>query len=189
VSRNILPPPLDVIPQPGHDLQRVLELNGRVEAPIQNPVVHRLGMPRNVADQRHDGSLELREDALQLVGRQPRLSAIEQRIVRALLVAQRVGDPPVQLDILLEVWREELEVRILARLLPHRPCRRPGASNFRHQLRRQLARVIVVAACDPNQACLIGIERKANDLTLELVKQPADIIGGESDVGQAAQGR
>src|SRR5437773_8439587 len=145
-------------------------------------------MARYITDERNDRPLELGKDGLQLVGRQAGLGAVEQRIIGSLPVAERIGDLTVQLDVPFEIGLEQLEVRVLACLLPDRACGRAGASDLRDELSRQLARQVVIAAGDTNDAGVIGIERKAANLALRLLEQPAHLFRGEANVCETAQG-
>src|SRR5260370_16296087 len=71
-------------------------------------------MSRDVSDQRHDGGLELVEDRLELVGRQPGLGAAQKGVVWTVLETESVGNSPVELDVLLEVRGKKLEVGLAA---------------------------------------------------------------------------
>jgi len=93
---------------------------------------------RDVGHQRNDGLLELGENSLELGRRHAGLVAAEQGVVWTVLEAESVGDLAVQLDILLEVRREEAEVLFLPGLLPDGPGCRSRAGDLRHQVRRQL---------------------------------------------------
>lgn len=95
-------------------------------------------MPRDVGDQRHYRLLELGEDRLELVGRQTWLIAIQQCVVRSVLVPECVGDPAVELDVLFESWHEQLEVRLAAGLLPNRTRGRPCFRYLRDELGESL---------------------------------------------------
>jgi len=138
VGRKVLAASLQVISQPGHHPERVVDLTFRVELAMENAVVHGVGMPCNVADQWHYRRPELLEYAAQLISGEAGLGTVEQRVIRPPLVAERVGDTLAQLYVLLEGWREEPEVGVLARLLPDWPCRRLCPCNVRHEVRGSL---------------------------------------------------
>src|SRR5260221_4451361 len=152
---DVLPAALEVGSELRDRLQRVRELLVGIESTTQHAVIDRFGPSRYVSDQRHDGGLEIVEDRLQLVGRQSRLGAVQKRVVGPLLETERVGDSPVELDVLLEVRREEPEVGLVSRLLPMGTSGRAGVGDLSDELGRQLPRLVVVAARDANQAGFI----------------------------------
>ena len=186
---DVLAAALQVVAQPLHHLERVRDLQVGIETAVQDAVVHRVGVARDVSHQRHDRLFELGEHRLQLLRRHAGLSAVEQRVVGAVLVSDGVGDPTIELDVLFEIRREQAEVLVVARLLPDRPGGGTGACDLRHEVGRKLACLVVVAARDPDEAGFVGVERPAAELVLELAQQPADLVRGEANMGQAEQGR
>ena len=187
MGRDVLAASLQVVAELGDQVERVLDLQRRVVAEIEHPVVDRIGVPRNAGDQRHDRLLELGEDRFELVGGEARLKTIQQRVIRAALIPERVGDLAVELEVLLEGRREDLEVGLPACLLPHGPRGRAGPSSLGYELGRQLALLLVVAPGDPDQARLIRVERLSRGLVLQLVEQPTDLVARETDVGKALE--
>jgi len=86
---------LEVVAKLCHQVQCVPDLHHRLKPAVQHPVVDRIRIPRDVGDQRHDGFLEVGEDRLELVGRHAGLVTIEQRVVGAVLIPNRISDPAV----------------------------------------------------------------------------------------------
>src|SRR5713226_2237471 len=151
---QVLTTSIELVAEPGHHLERIAELAVGVESPAEDAVVDGIRMPRDVRHQRDDRRLELVEDCLQLLGGQPRLSAIQERVIRSLLITQGVSDATAELNVSLQVRRKKLEIVVVARLLPDRPPCRAGGGDLGHQLRRKLACFVIVAAGYSNQARL-----------------------------------
>src|SRR2546428_12149904 len=143
MRRDVLPPALEVVAELGDRVERVLELLVGIEATTQHAVVDRFRVSRDVGDQRHDGGLELVEDRLELVGRQPGLRAVQKSVVRTLLETESIGNSPIELDVLLEVGGEKLEVGLTAGPLPMGSGGGSRVGDLRDQLRWQLARLVV----------------------------------------------
>ncbi len=135
---DVLPASLEVVTELGHCVERVLDLLVRVESAIQHAVVDRVRVALDVGDERHDGGFQLVEDRFQLIRGEAGLGAVQQRVVRPLLVAERLGNSLVELDVLFQVWSKELEVGLATRPLPVGPRRRGGMRDFRDELGRKL---------------------------------------------------
>src|SRR2546425_13014069 len=116
-------------------------------------------MARDVGHERNDRLLELGEDRFELRRRHAWFVAVDQCVVGAILETDGVGDAAIQLDVLLEVRREGPEVLLLPGLLPDRACRRSGAGDFSHQVRRQLDGLADSTPRYPDQASLAGMEQ------------------------------
>jgi hypothetical protein len=99
--------------------------------------------------------LELVEDRLELIGRQSRFGPVQQRVIWPLLVTKRLGDPLVELDVLLEVGGEEREVGLAAGFLPVGSGRCARVSDLSHELGWQLASLVVIAARDAHEARVV----------------------------------
>src|ERR1700704_977862 len=104
---DVLPSALEVVAEPGDRFQRVLELLVGIETAAKDAVVDGLGTALYVCDQRDDRGLELGEDGLEVVGRQARFGPVEQGVIGPLLESESLRDLDVELDVLLEVRREE----------------------------------------------------------------------------------
>src|SRR5439155_15989170 len=59
-----------------------------------------------VSQQRLDSRLQLRENGFELRGGHARLEALEEGVIWAIVVAQRLGQFPVEFGVALEGWRE-----------------------------------------------------------------------------------
>src|SRR6266516_1067136 len=188
MGRDVLAPALEVIAKPLDDLERVRDLEIGVEIPMQGAVIDRVCMPPDIRDEWHDRLLELGEDRLQLGRLHARLGAIEERVVGAFLVAQRICDAPVELDVLLEVRGEQGVVLIVTSFLPDGPRHRAGAGDLGDQVRWELARLLEVATRDADQACVVGIE-VAVDGSFERIQQPSDLARRETHMRQAEKRR
>src|SRR2546422_952556 len=121
---DVLPSALEVIAERGDSVKRVPDLLVRIESAMEHAVVDCIGMAFDVRDERDDCRLELSENCLQLIGRQSGLGSVEQRVVRTLLIAQRLGHALVELDVLLEIRGEDREVGLAAGPLAEK-ARRP----------------------------------------------------------------
>ena len=152
VRRDVLAAALEVVAQALDRLERIGDLQVGVEAAIEDAIVDRIRMTRDIGDKRHDRALQLGEDCLELGGLQAGLAAVEQRIVGAILIADRIGDATVQLDVFHEIRLEEAELLVASRLLPSGPRDGARARDLGDQVGGQLARFVVVAACDPDEA-------------------------------------
>ena len=64
----------------------------------------------------------------------------------------------------------------MARLFPHGPGHGSSARHLGHEIGRKLARLVVIAAGDADEAGLIGIKGPAAELIFELADQPADLV-------------
>ena len=95
MGRFVLAPALEVIAQPLDHPERVRNLQVRIEAAIQDAIIDRVGVACDVGDQGHDRLFELGEDRFQLRGRHAWFAAVEERIVRTVLVTDRICDPAV----------------------------------------------------------------------------------------------
>jgi hypothetical protein len=155
MRRDVLPAAFEVVAELGHGLERVADLLVGIEPAMQHAVVDGVRVPFDVSDKRHDGGLELIEDRLELIGRQSWFGPVEEGVVGSLLVAERFGDPLVELEVLLEVGGEQREVGLVSSLLPvrSRGCARVG--DLGHELGRQLASLVVIAARDPHEAGVV----------------------------------
>jgi hypothetical protein len=131
---------------------------------------------RDVGDEGDDGALELRKDGLELPGRHARLGAVDERVVSAVLVAERVGNPAVELDVSFEVRREDLELLLAPCLLPCGSRNGAGVGDLGDELRGDLDRLVVVAAGDPDQAGLVGVEGLVLELVFQLVEELAHLF-------------
>ena len=189
MRRNILAAALQVVAEPLDQPQGVGKLQVGVETAIEDAIVHGVGMTSDVSRERDDGPLELGEDRFELCGGHARLAAIDECVVGSLVVTDRVRDSPIQLDVLFEVGSEQAEVILAASLLPDRLRHAAGVGNLRDELGWELGRFVEVASRDAHQACFVGVERQLCDLVLELVEQPAHLVGGEPHMRQPRQGR
>ena len=164
---NVLASAHQVIAEPFDDIERIRKLQVRVESAIQDAVIDRLAMAGDVRDQRHDRLLELSEYGRELGGSHTGLAAVDEGVIRLVLVAECVGYAAVELDVLLEIGREQGEVLVVPGLLPHGPGHRTRARDLGDQVGGKLASLVVVAPGDAHDAGLVGLESKSRDLVLQ----------------------
>ena len=140
-------------------------------------------------DQRDELVLDLLEDACDVGRLHLRLEVVQEDVVRLVLGLEALDVAAAELDVALERPEEELEVRRLLRLLPHRVRLGGGDRHLAAQLDRNLNRLVVHPAREPEEAGVVGarVERGADGL--ELVEQAADLGIGQFLVGEALQQR
>ena len=186
VGGHVLATLLEIEAVGGDDLHAEVELRRLRPVAVKDRVVDGVLAAPDLAHQRHDHFPQPAEQRLQLTGGDARLQAVQEGVVRALVVTERVGDPAVDVDVAVEVGRKELPIRGLARLLPDRSGLAGGARRLGDQLSGDLDRLVVVAARDPDQCALVrlGIEVAS----LQLLQQPADLGVDQALVGELAEG-
>ncbi len=185
---QVLAAAIEVVAEALHDLEAEGQLLLLVVAAVQ---AGRRGLRVLVADgaeQGHDGGAELGEEGAQLPRRHAGLAAVEQRVVGLDVIAERVGQATVEVDVGLQEGREGGEVRLAAGLGPGGAAERTRFADRRHKLGGQAPLAVVLAPRDAHQARVVGIRVGRFHLRLEGVEQAADLVGGEAHVGEAAQG-
>jgi hypothetical protein len=142
-----------------------------------------------LGDERHELGLDLRED-LRHAGRlHLRLEVVEEDVVWLVLLVEAVDVLHAQLDVALEQWQEELEVRRRLRLAPDRVGFARGARHLGPQLGGHAHGFRVFATREAQQPGIVrvGVERALD--RLELVEQPADLRIGRRLVREAREER
>ena len=130
-------------------------------------------------DQRGELGLQLVEDLSYFGRRGLRLEVVEQDVVRLVDVVEALDVAETELDVALEDRQERLEVRVGLRFDPDRPRFSRGASHLCAELGRHAKRLVVVAADDPNEACVVGVGIERLRLAGRFVEQPPRLVSNE----------
>ena len=140
-------------------------------------------------DERHLFFLEPVEDAAHLGRLHAGLEVVEQDVVRLVVVVEALDVLAAQVEVLAEGRQELREVRVLSRLDPDGHRKRGGARHLAAQLGRHAARLLPVAADEPDQARLVRVVRLRLLEARQLVEQPSHLVGRERLVGDPVERR
>ena len=106
----------------------------------------RLGLHRELAQQRHEPLAQAGEERGHLGGRRARLVAIQQRVVWMRRLGEAGREAPREIDVRAQRGGEDGERVLLAGVEPGGVAGRRGAGHLRGQLARHAPRTLVVAA-------------------------------------------
>src|SRR5262249_787423 len=121
MHREVLPATFQVVSEVSDGLAGELDLPPFIARPRHHRVVHPVAMPVDGVNQGHRCGLDPAEKLLDAGGGEARLGELDQRVVRPLLVAQRIGEPPRQVDRHLHRRHKKRPVGTLPRVLPDWP--------------------------------------------------------------------
>ncbi len=140
-------------------------------------------------DERHEILTQAREQRLDVVGLHTRLVLVEQRVVGALLVTERLGLLAHQVVDLLERRGESGEVVLRAGLRPDFVRQGRFARDGSHQRSRQLGLDVEVVADDAHQGCVVAVRVGILHGSFRVFDQAGGIVVHEQLVRQLAQRR
>jgi hypothetical protein len=111
-------------------------------------------------DERDELPLQVLEDALGLGGREAALVVVEEDVVRVADGLEALDVAPLELEQPLHVRAEDVEVAPLPGLEPGAETEGARAEDLGPQLGRHPAGLLVVVACDADEARLVGLVRQ-----------------------------
>jgi hypothetical protein len=139
------------------DLQPDLALRGDRKVGGQR---RRLGLHRDLAQQRHEAFAQAGEEHRHLGGGRTGLKAIEQRVVGMIGLGEAGRVALREFDVSAQRGREDREGVLLARIEPGGVAGRGGAGHLRGQLARHAPRALVVASHRADEQRILRARRR-----------------------------
>jgi len=187
VDRLILATARQIVANALDHLQAKLSLPGHVVVFAYGRVVNGVEIGEDLGHEGHQFGAQLVEQALNLGGLHVRLVLVEQRVVHALLVAERLSFLAFEVKDALQHRRECRKVGLGARLSPHFVRLRRDAGYLSDQRRRHARGQVVVALDDAHQRRLVAVVVQAVHLDSGSFNQLSGFLSGELLMSQAAE--
>ena len=170
-----------VVPEPFEHHEREVALPGNRDLPMQARVVDTVGVLGDLRDERNEAALELVENLTHDLCFQAFVEVVQKNVVLALVAhaLEAVDVLVLEIDVLLQVRKEDRKVGLLARFDPGGKSDRPGPRQLGAQLGRDALCLLVVAAGDADQAGVVGVGIEALLVIPDFLEQLADLVVDE----------